>query len=180
MYPSQEGDGFRAWVGVGGSHQSVIRAARYRLPLVLAIIGGDPLRFRPFVDLYHRAAEEMEVGPLPVAVHSPGHVADTDEQALEELYPHWKAMRDRIGGERGWGPASPDEFRQQAGPHGALCVGSPRTVASKIASTAKGLGIARFTMKYSAGTLPHPLMMGSIERFATQVAPLVGELLAEG
>ena len=173
VHPVPERGTLRTWVGVGGSRQSVIRAARHRLPLVLAIIGGDSARFAPFVDLYHRVAEDLEAERLPVAVHSPGHVADTDEQAMEELYPHWKAMRDRIGAERGWGPAGPDEFRQQAGPHGALYVGAPATVAAKVAATVRALGLSRFTMKYSAGTLPHHLMMGSIERFGRQVVPLV-------
>ncbi|MFN8019433.1 MAG: LLM class flavin-dependent oxidoreductase [Acidimicrobiales bacterium] len=178
IHPEPEAGTLRTWIGVGGSRQSIIRAARHRLPLVLAIIGGDSARFAPFVDLYHRVAEDMEAERLPVAVHSPGHVADTDEQAREELYPHWKAMRDRIGAERGWGPAGPDEFLQQAGPHGALYVGSPETVATKVAATVRVLGVARFTMKYSAGTLPHSLMIGSIERFGRQVVPRVRELLA--
>ena len=96
--------GLTAWVGVGGSPQSVVRAARYGLPLMIAIIGGDSARFAPFVDLYRRALDQFEHPQLPVGVHSPAHVADTDEQAMRELWPHWRVMRDRIGRERGWGP----------------------------------------------------------------------------
>ncbi len=178
VYPRTERGSLTTWVGVGGSPESVVRAARHGLPLMLAIIGGEPARFRPLVDLYHRALDQLGHAPLPVGVHSPGHVADTDEQALAELWPHWKPMRDRIGAERGWPPASRSEFEQAAGPDGALYVGSPATVARKIASTVDTLGVVRFDMKYSAGTLPHELMMGSIERYGSEVAPLVRELLA--
>jgi len=180
VYPRTERGSLTTWVGVGGSPESVVRAARHGLPLMLAIIGGEPARFRPLVDLYHRALDQLGHAPLPVGVHSPGHVADTDEQALAELWPHWKPMRDRIGAERGWPPASRSEFEQAAGPDGALYVGSPVTVARKIASTVDTLGVVRFDMKYSAGTLPHELMMGSIERYGSEVAPLVRELLAAG
>lgn len=177
VYPRTEG-GLRAWVGVGGSPESIVRAARHGLPLMLAIIGGSPERFRPFVELYHRALDQFGHPSRPVGVHSPGHVAPTDEQALDELWPHWKPMRDRIGAERGWPPASRAEFEQAAGPDGALHTGSPETVARKIAATVDVLGASRFDMKYSAGTLPHETMMRSIELYATEVAPRVRELLA--
>jgi alkanesulfonate monooxygenase SsuD/methylene tetrahydromethanopterin reductase-like flavin-dependent oxidoreductase (luciferase family) len=111
-------------------------------------------------------------------VHSPGHVAETDELAREQLWPHLKRMRDRIGAERGWGPMSRAEFDQQAGPQGSLYVGSPDTVAAKIAATARTLQLARFDMKYSAGQLPHDLLMRSIELYGTRVIPRVRELLA--
>jgi probable LLM family oxidoreductase len=166
------------WVGVGGSPQSVVRAARHELPLVIAIIGGESARFAPLVDLYRRALLELGNAELPVAVHSPGHVGATDEEAMEELWPHWQAMRNRIGAERGWPATTPDEYRHAASPAGALYVGSPETVATKIAATARTLGLARFTMKYSAGTLPHDAMMRSIERYGTEVVPRVRELLA--
>jgi probable LLM family oxidoreductase len=166
------------WVGVGGSPESVVRAARYELPLVIAIIGGESARFAPLVDLYRRALRELGHDELPVAVHSPGHVGATDEEAMDELWPHWQAMRNRIGAERGWPATTPDEYRHAASPAGALYVGSPETVATKIATTARTLGVARFTMKYSAGTLPHDAMMRSIERYGTEVIPRVRELLA--
>jgi probable LLM family oxidoreductase len=166
------------WVGVGGSPQSVVRAARHELPLVIAIIGGESARFAPLADLYRRALRELGHDELPVAVHSPGHVGATDEEAMEELWPHWQAMRNRIGAERGWPATTPEEYRHAASPAGALYVGSPETVATKIATTARTLGLARFTMKYSAGTLPHDAMMRSIERYGTEVIPRVRELLA--
>ncbi|MFN8022576.1 MAG: LLM class flavin-dependent oxidoreductase [Acidimicrobiales bacterium] len=177
VYP-RTANGLTTWVGVGGSPQSVVRAARYGLPLMIAIIGGDSVRFRPFVDLYQRMLREFDQPQLPIGVHSPGHVADTDEQALAELWPHWKAMRDRIGAERGWGPTTTAEFEHMAGPNGALYAGSPTTVARKIAATVQALDVSRFDLKYSAGTLPHELMMAGIERYGSEVIPEVRGLLA--
>jgi probable LLM family oxidoreductase len=178
VYPPIENGTLRTWVGVGGSPQSVVRAARYGLPLTLAIIGGSPQRFRPFVDLYLQSLEKLGTPVLPVAVHSPGHVAETDEQAKDELWPHYETMINRIGGERGWPPATRMQFEREAGPEGALCVGAPDTVAAKIARTVRLLGLSRFNVKYSAGTLPHDTLMRSIELLGTKVAPRVRELLA--
>jgi probable LLM family oxidoreductase len=177
IYPPIEDGTLKVWVGVGGSPESVVRAARYGLPLTLAIIGGNPQRFRTYVDLYHQALDRYHQPSLPVAVHSPGHVAPTDEQATEEVWPHYEAMMSRIGAERGWPPASRAQFDREAGPDGALCVGAPETVAAKIAKTIRLLGLARFNLKYSSGTLPHDALMRSIELFGRNVAPRVRELL---
>ncbi|MCU1384566.1 MAG: luciferase [Acidobacteria bacterium] len=176
--PIESGHRLRTWVGVGGSPNSVTRAARHGLPLMLAIIGGSPRRFRPYVDLFHEQLRSFGRGPLQVGAHSPGHVAATDEQALEELWPHYAGMMTRIGGERGWPPVTRAQFDREAGPDGALCAGSPDTVARKIAATIQALGLTRFDLKYSNGTLPHDVLMRSIELYATQVAPRVRELLA--
>ncbi|MEO8681415.1 MAG: LLM class flavin-dependent oxidoreductase [Vicinamibacterales bacterium] len=178
VYPPIESGRLRAWVGVGGSPESVVRAARHGLPLMLAIIGGSPARFTPYVDLYHRALAQFDRTVLPIGAHSPGHVAASDEQAREELWPHYAAMMTRIGAERGWPPVSRAGFDREAGPEGALCVGSPETVATKIAATVRALGLSRFDMKYSNGTLPHELLMTSIELYATEVAPRVRAKLA--
>jgi len=178
VYPPTASGMLRTWIGVGGTPASVVRAANYGLPLMLAIIGGDPIAFVPYVQLYHRALKEAEKERLPVGAHSPGYIAETDEQAREELWPHYAAMHDRIGRERGWPRITRAGFDQGAGPSGALCVGSPHTVATKIARTAQALGLARFDMKYSAGTLPHGKMMRSIELYGTEVAPQVQALLA--
>jgi probable LLM family oxidoreductase len=175
VYPQVEGT-LKAWVGVGGSPESVVRAAHYGLPLMLAIIGGAAVRFLPYVELFHRALDEMKKPKLPIGLHSPGYVADTDAQAKEEFWPHYKKFRDRIGAERGWGPMGRAEFEQEIS-HGALYVGSPETVAKKIAATAKALGVARFDMKYSAGTLPHEKMMRCIELYGRRVIPLVREMV---
>ena len=173
IQPPIESGTLRTWIGVGGSPESVVRAARYGLPLTLAIIGGSAARFRPFVDLYRQALDKLGRPKLPVAVHSPGHVAATDDQARNELWPHYEKMINRIGGERGWPPATRSQFDRDAGPDGALCVGSPETVATKIVATARLLGLSRFNLKYSAGTLPHQSLLTSIELIATQVAPRV-------
>ena len=179
VYPPTESGHLKTWIGVGGSPESVVRAARYGMPMMLAIIGGNPDRFAPYVQLYHESLEQLGRAPLPIGVHSPGYVADTDSQAKEELYPDMKKMRDRIGAERGWAPMGRAEFEQEA-TRGSLYVGSPETVAKKIAKTARALGIARFDLKYSAGPLPHEKLMHSIELYGTKVIPMVRELLAEG
>ena len=179
VYPPIETGTLKTWIGVGGSPESVIRAARYGLPLTLAIIGGNPQRFRPYVDLYHQALEKFGFEARPIAVHSPGHVAATDDEAKEQLWPHYAAMMTRIGAERGWPPASRAQFEHEAGPNGALCVGSPQTVAKKIIATVTSLGLARFNLKYSNGSLSHALMMKSIELIGREVAPMVRERAQE-
>lgn len=173
VYPPIENGTLRAWVGVGGSPESVVRAARYGLPLTLAIIGGNPLRFRPYVDLYQEALTKFGFDARPIAVHSPGHVARTDQEAKDELWPHYEAMMNRIGRERGWPPTSRTHFEHEAGPTGALCVGSPETVAAKIITTVRTLGLSRFDLKYSSGTLSHEKMMASIALIGREVAPRV-------
>ena len=177
VYPRTEGGRIPTWIGVGGSPESVVRAARYGLPLVLAIIGGDPARFAPYVDLFHRALAQLEKPDLPIAVHSPGFIADTDEIAAEQYWPHHRAMRDRIGAERGWPASTEAEYRHEIS-DGSLYLGSPETVARKVAATVKTLGIQRFDLKYSAGTLPHERMMHSIELYGSKVIPMVKDLLA--
>jgi alkanesulfonate monooxygenase SsuD/methylene tetrahydromethanopterin reductase-like flavin-dependent oxidoreductase (luciferase family) len=177
IHPPVEHPPLRTWVGVGGSPESVVRAARYRFPLTLAIIGGDPRRFAPYVELYHRALRQLGAEPLPVGVHSPGHIAETDAKAREELWEPYRVMRNRIGAERGWGPTSRAEFEGEAA-EGSLYVGSPETVARKIAATVRALGASRFDLKYSAGSLRHELMLGSIELYGREVIPRVRRLLA--
>jgi probable LLM family oxidoreductase len=177
VFPTTE-SGLRTWVGVGGSPESVVRTARHGFPMMLAIIGGDPLRFAPFADLYRRALDELGQPELPIGIHSPGHVGETDEEARDELWPHYREMHARIGRERGWPPMSRMQFDQAAGPEGALAVGSPATVAAKVVRALSGLGASRFDLKYSAGTLPHESMLRSIELYGTEVRPLVEEQLA--
>jgi probable LLM family oxidoreductase len=177
-YPTTESGSLRAWVGVGGSPESVVRAARHGFPLVLAIIGGPARRFAPYVELYHRALAEFGHSERPIAVHSPGYIAESDEQAREDLWPHYSAMHSRIGGERGWPPMTRAQFDASTGPDGALCAGAPETVAAKIADVVRTLGLARFDLKYSNGTLPHSKMMRSIELYGTKVVPLVRKSFA--
>ena len=177
VFPPTEHKQLTTWIGVGGSPESVVRAVKYGMPLVLAIIGGPPLRFRPYADLYREGLKEQGLADLPIAVHSPGHIADTDKQAREEYWSGYKAMRDRIGRERGWPPTTPAEFDREIA-EGSLYVGAPGTVARKIATTVQGLGVQRFDMKYSAGTLSHERMMRSIELYGREVMPRVRALLS--
>lgn len=177
VYPKTTSGRIKTWIGVGGSPESVVRAARYEMPMMLAIIGGAPARFLPFVDLYKRAVAQLEVPELPLGMHSPGYIADTDEQAREELWPHYRVMRDRIGAERGWAPMTQAEFDGEIA-SGSLYVGSPETVARKMADSIRTLGVARFDLKYSAGPLPHQQLMHAIELYGGTVIPMVRDLLA--
>lgn len=169
--------GLPTWVAVGGTPASVVRAAKYGLGLELAIIGGAPARFAPFAQLFRQSLEEYGHGPRRVAVHSHGFVAETDEEAADLYYPHWAENMARIGRERGWAPPSRGQFEAEVR-SGALHLGSPETVAAKIASTVKSLDASRFGMKYGAGTLSHSAMMRSIELYGTKVKPLVQDMLA--
>jgi probable LLM family oxidoreductase len=177
IYPKTESGRLTTWIGVGGTPQSVMRAAKYGMPMMLAIIGGDPKRFAPLADLYRRTLKEMGKAQLPVGVHSHGFVGETDAQARQDLFVDYKRMRDKIGAERGWPPLTGGDFEREI-ERGSLYVGSPETVARKIAATAKALAVSRFDMKYSAGPLSHEKMMRSIELYGLKVIPLVREMLA--
>jgi probable LLM family oxidoreductase len=178
VFPKTDG-GFPVWIGVGGSPESVVRAARYGYGLMLAIIGGPADRFRPFVDLFHRSLDSFGKPRMPIGVHSPGYVAETDQEAWDEAYPGFESMNNSIGKERGWPPYNRLRFQHDVGPEGAVYAGSPETVARKIADTVRTLGAARFDLKYASGSTPHAKLMKSIELFGTRVAPRVQELLAE-
>ena len=176
VYPRMESGELPAWIGVGGTPESVARAAKYNLPVMFAIIGGDAGRFVPLVDLYRRASAHFGVNPRAVGCHSPGYVGRSDEEARADFYADFKANRDRIGGERGWPPMQESEFDREIR-SGALYVGSPETVAQKIAATARTLELDRFDLKYSAGGLSHEKILGCIERYGREVIPRVRALL---
>jgi probable LLM family oxidoreductase len=178
VYPPTGSGRLPAWVGVGGTPTSVVRAARYGLPLVIAVIGGSPAQFVPLADLYRQAVTEFGHQPLPISMHSPGHVAETDELAVEQMFPHQRDAFTRIGRERGWAPYTRRAFDSMTGPTGALFVGSPETVAQKIAWAVRTLGLSRFQLKYSVGTLPNAERLSSIRLYGEQVVPRVRELLA--
>jgi alkanesulfonate monooxygenase SsuD/methylene tetrahydromethanopterin reductase-like flavin-dependent oxidoreductase (luciferase family) len=178
VYPKTERGRIAMRVGVGGTPESVVRAARLNLPMALAVIGGDPARFTPIANLYRHALSEFGHDPLPLSIHSPGHVADTDEQAAAELWPNYRAMFGRIGRERGWPAPTYERFLDEV-QHGSLYVGSADTVAAKIVHAMRSLGAQRFDLKYSNGALAHSRLMHSIELYATEVIPRVQRLLAE-
>jgi probable LLM family oxidoreductase len=178
VVPHTEFGPFPAWIGVGGSPQSVVRAAHYGFSLMLAIIGGSPARFAPFSRLFLQALKSFGRGPLPVGVHSPGHVADTDEQARDEFWPRYLQVITHVAETRGFAIPTKESFMYEVGPRGALFVGSPETVAQKIAATLPALGANRFDLKYGMGGLSHESVMKNIELYGTQVIPRVRELLA--
>ena len=177
IYPKTERGQIPLRVGVGGTPESVVRAARLNAKLAIAIIGGDPARFAPFSDLYRTAMKEFGHEILPISIHSPGHISDSDEQAIEELWPHYEVMFGRIGRERGWGETTKAHFVNEVR-HGSFYVGTPETVAKKIAHALRSVGAQRFDFKYSNGPMPHSKLMKSIELYATQVVPMVKEILA--
>lgn len=176
VYPPTE-HGLTVWVGVGGSPDSVVRAARHNFGLFLAIIGGAPDRFRAYVELFERAQDEFGVERRPVAVHSPGFVGATDVEAYDAIFDGWTEMRTRIGAERGWPPPTSGDFEREV-EHGSLYVGSPETVARKVARTITALGVDRFDLKYDSGSSSHAAMLGSIELYGRKVVPMVKDMLA--
>ena len=179
IYPKTE-NGLTTWVGVGGSPESVVRTARYGFRLMLAIIGGAPVRFKPYIDLYKQAAEQFGNRAYPVGMHSPGFVADTDEEAKEIIFEEYAASQHRIGITRGWPPLTRERFEAEIN-HGALTVGSPETVAKKIANTVRALDLGRYDMVYSTvGQIPHADRMRSVELYGTKVVPMVRDMLSEG
>lgn len=177
IYPKTERGSIPLRVGVGGTPESVVRAARIGAHLALAIIGGDPARFKPFADLYERALAEFNRPRLTISIHSPGHISTDDATAIEEQWPHYYAMFGRIGRERGWGPTTKERYLEEV-KHGSLYVGGPESVARKIAHAVSSVGADRFDFKYANGPMPHSKLMRSIELYATKVVPRVRELLA--
>ena len=177
VYPKTEGGQMPLRVGVGGSPESVLRAARLNIPMALAIIGGDPARFEPFARLYKETLAKLGMPELPVSVHSPGHVAETDDQAIEEAWPGYEASFGKIGLERGWGPTSKEHFLSEVY-HGSMYVGSPETVAKKIVHALSSVGASRFDLKYDMGPLSHSKLTKSIELYATKVVPMVRDMLS--
>lgn len=178
VYPKTESGQLETLVGVGGSPESVIRAARYNFPMVLAIIGGSPARFVPYVELYRQATAKFGTTPHPVGMHSPGFIADTDEEAIETAFPLFKEQMDRIGNTRGWQPMSRDHFMHEV-KHGSMYVGSPETVAKKIAHAMKTLNVNRFDIVYGFGPMPASARLHMIELYGKKVIPMVRDLLSE-
>jgi probable LLM family oxidoreductase len=178
VVPHAESGPFPVWIGVGGSPQSVVRAAHYGFNLMLAIIGGNPSRFAPFSRLFDQALKQFGQTPRPVGVHGPGHVAATDEKAREEFWPYYEDVITRIGKTRGFATPTKEQFLHEVGPHGALYIGAPETVAQKIAANLPALGATRFDLKYGMGGLSHEALMTNIELYGTEVIPRVRELLA--
>ncbi|GAA2562180.1 LLM class flavin-dependent oxidoreductase [Neomicrococcus aestuarii] len=179
VYPLLENAPIKTWVGVGGSPQSVVRAARHNLPLTLAIIGGNPLSFEGLTRLYRRSLQEFGHAEQPISAHLHGLVTETDEEVFDLMWPHYQFYRSRIGQERGWPEASQMELRAALAENGHMLAGSPETVARKMVRVVKGLGLSRIDIKYSQGTLPHSYLMKSLELLGTKVKPMVLDMLSE-
>ncbi|MEU1598045.1 LLM class flavin-dependent oxidoreductase [Streptomyces sp. NPDC005708] len=177
VFPKTESGHLTTWVGVGGTPQSVIRTAQYGFPLMIAIIGGTPERFAPYIDLYQRATDKFGTTAHPVGMHSPGFIADTDEEARELHWPHYRVIRDRIGALRGWPPIRKEEYDAEI-EHGSLYIGSPETVARKMARAIKALGVGRFDLIYTTGAQPISARLRAVELYGTKVVPMVRDILA--
>ena len=156
VFPKTESGHLDTWVGVGGSPESIVRAAHFGFPVILAIIGGDPIRFKPYVELYERAAKQFDMPTHPLGMHSHGFIADT----------------------RGWAPMSREHFELEI-QSGSMYVGTPEVVAQRMAKAIKTLGVGRFDLVYGAGEQPAAARERMIELYATEVIPRVRELLAE-
>jgi len=154
-----------------------VRTARHGLPMMLAIIGGPPGRFAPYIDLYRRAAAEFGTTAHSLGMHSPGFVADTDEEAREIFWPRYRILRDRIGALRGWPPIRRSEYDAEI-EHGSLYIGAPETVARRIAAAVAELGVGRFDLIYTAGSQPAGARLRNLELFGTKVIPMVRDILA--
>ncbi len=180
VYPRPVQDPLPVWIAVGGTPQSVVRAALLGLPLAIAIIGGQPERFAPLARLYREAASQAGHDParLPISINSHTYVAETSRQASDEYFPTYAAMMNRIGRERGWAPMSRAQFEAGRSPRGALVVGSPEEVAEKILFEHELFDHQRFMAQISVGTLAHDKVMRAIELFGTEVAPAVRKELA--
>lgn len=178
VFPKTESGKLETFIGVGGSPNSVVRAAAYDFPLMLAIIGGSPNRFAAFGELYKRAAEQFGNTAHPIGMHSPGYIADTDEEAVEAAFPLFKEAMDKVGATRGWQPMTKQHFLNEV-KFGSMYVGSPETVAQKIARAMKTVGASRFDLVYGFGPVPGEARLHLIELYATKVIPRVRELLAE-
>lgn len=175
IYPRPQQDPLPVWVGVGGTPQSIVRAAERGLPVALAIIGGSPERFGILGELFRHSLSNSGYDPasVPLAVHAHGHIAESSDQAADEFYPSYAAAMTRIGRERGWGPMSRPQFEEMRSPEGSLVLGTPEQVATKILRWKEILGISRFMLHVSVGTMPHEQVMRSIELLGTEVRQLV-------
>ncbi len=178
IYPRPVQDPLPVWLAVGGSPASAVRAGTLGLPMALAIIGGQPERFTPFVDLFRSSAKEAGHQGLPMSINSHAYVADTSERAADEFFPGYATMMNRIGRERGWAPMERQSFDALRTLRGALVVGSADEVVEKILYQHRLFGHQRFMAQMSVGTMPHAQVMRSIELLGTEVAPVVRKELA--
>ena len=179
VYPRPVQDPLPLWIAVGGTPESVVRAATLGLPMALGIIGGEPARFKPLVDLYREAASRAGHDPkqLPISINSHGFIADTNNEAEDLMFPRYVDVMGRIGRERGWPPPTRTQFDREVAAHGAMLVGDPQRVIDKILWEHELFGFDRFLIQLSVGTMPHGKMLRAIELYGTVVAPAVRKAL---
>ena len=182
VFPRPVQDPLPIWIAVGGHPESVVRAGRLGLPLALAIIGGEPRRFVPLVDLYRQAGRRAGHDPakLRVSINSHGLIEEDSRQAGDDAYAAYSYVMAKIGRERGWAPPSREQFERERGPLGANLVGTPDEVAAKIVYEHELFGFDRFLIQLSVGTLPHEKVLHAIELFGTKVAPIVRREVEKG
>jgi probable LLM family oxidoreductase len=183
VYPRPVQNLLPIWLGVGGTPQSFARAGALGLPLMVAIIGGEPRRFRPLIDLYRQTGERFGFAPdqLKVGVHALGYVAETSREAADDFYPGYARAITDVGKERGWSAPTRAGFDAQRGPQGALLIGNPDEVVEKIIRHSEALGgIARITFQMNAASLPHAKLMRAIEMIGTRVAPALRNAVTTG
>jgi probable LLM family oxidoreductase len=178
VYPRPVQDPLPVWVAVGGTPESAVRAGMLGLPMALAIIGGQPERFRPFAELHRRAAEQAGLEPPRLSINSHGYIAETREKALDESFPYVSAAMNRIGQERGWPPMQRPDYNAAATLRGANFVGTPEDVVEKILFQHELFGHDRFMIQFTIGGIPHEGILRSIELLGREVAPHVREALA--
>jgi probable LLM family oxidoreductase len=180
VYPRPLQDPLPIWVAVGGAPESAFRAGTLGLPMALAIIGGMPERFAPFIELFRNAAAQAGHDPVPeVSINSHGYIAQTSQQALDESFPYAASMMNKIGKERGWGPMTRANYDAAATLHGANFVGSPAEVIEKILFQYDIFKHDRFLVQFTVGSLPHDKIMRSIELLGSEVAPAVRKTIAD-
>ena len=182
VYPRPLQNPLPVWLGVGGTPQSFVRAGALGLPLMVAIIGGEPHRFRPLIDLYREAGKRSGHAPeqLKVGIHALGYVADTDQQAADDFFPGYAEAFTKIGKERGWPPVTRGQFEALRRPSGALMVSDPETVAAKLLQMNEALGgISRISFQMSVAALRHERLMHAIELLGARVAPIIRKALPE-
>jgi probable LLM family oxidoreductase len=183
VYPRPVQNPLPIWLGVGGTPQSFARAGALGLPLMVAIIGGEPRRFRPLIDLYRETGQRFGFSPdqLKVGVHALGYVAATTQEAADDFFPGYAQAVTDVGKERGWPPVTRAGFDAQRGPQGALLIGSPDEVVEKIIRHSEALGgIARITFQMNAASLPHAKLMRAIEMIGTRVVPALRQAVPTG
>ncbi|HTS42872.1 MAG TPA: LLM class flavin-dependent oxidoreductase [Puia sp.] len=175
VYPRPYQRELPIWVAVGGTPESVVRAASYGLPMALAIIGGSPDHFKPLTDLYWREYKKAghDEKKLQLSVHSHGYIAEDSAQAAKEFFPSYQYVMTQLGRERGWPPMSREQFEAMRSPKASLLVGSPAEVTDKILYESEMFGLTRYLLHISVGTLPHAQVMHAIELLGTRVAPEV-------